>query len=59
MSIPHINQKTKQKRGFCLFLMVGKNGLEPSTFRLSGGCSNQLSYSPVNDMGLTKLSPIH
>ena len=27
--------------------MVGLNGLEPSTFRLSAGCSNQLSYRPV------------
>ena len=27
--------------------MVGLNGLEPSTSRLSGGRSNQLSYKPV------------
>ena len=27
--------------------MVGSNGLEPSTSRLSGVCSNQLSYEPV------------
>ena len=27
--------------------MVGTNGLEPSTSRLSGVCSNQLSYEPV------------
>ena len=26
--------------------MVGEDGLEPSTFRLSGERSNQLSYSP-------------
>ena len=26
--------------------MVGLSGLEPETFRLSGGCSNQLSYKP-------------
>ena len=26
--------------------LVGSNGLEPSTSRLSGGCSNQLSYEP-------------
>ena len=25
----------------------GSNGLEPSTSRLSGVCSNQLSYEPV------------
>ena len=29
------------------FQMVGSNGLEPSTSRLSGVCSNQLSYEPV------------
>ena len=27
--------------------VVGSNGLEPSTSRLSGVCSNQLSYEPV------------
>ena len=27
-------------------LMVGSNGLGPSTSRLSGVCSNQLSYEP-------------
>ena len=27
--------------------LVGLNGLGPSTSRLSGGCSNQLSYKPV------------
>ena len=27
--------------------VVGLNGLGPSTSRLSGGCSNQLSYKPV------------
>ena len=26
--------------------MVGLSGLEPETSRLSGGCSNQLSYKP-------------
>lgn len=29
-----------------LFQLVGLNGLEPSTSRLSGVCSNQLSYRP-------------
>ena len=29
------------------FGMVGSNGLEPSTSRLSGVCSNQLSYEPM------------
>ena len=28
--------------------MVGLNGLEPSTSRLSGGRSNQLSYKPIS-----------
>ena len=27
-------------------LMVGSSGLEPPTSRLSGVCSNQLSYKP-------------
>ncbi len=27
--------------------MVGSSGLEPPTSRLSGVCSNQLSYEPV------------
>ena len=28
--------------------LVGLSGLEPPTSRLSGGCSNQLSYKPVD-----------
>ena len=31
---------------------VGETGLEPVTFRLSAGCSNQLSYSPEKLAGL-------
>ena len=27
--------------------LVGSSGLEPPTSRLSGGCSNQLSYKPM------------
>ena len=40
--------------GFCLgskLSLVGSNGLEPSTSRLSGGCSNQLSYEPITING--------
>src|SRR5258708_33881848 len=28
--------------------VMGETGLEPVTFRLSAGCSNQLSYSPFH-----------
>ena len=31
--------------------MVGSSGLEPPTSRLSGVCSNQLSYEPVDGGG--------
>ena len=31
--------------------MVGRSGLEPPTSRLSGGCSNQLSYEPITING--------
>ena len=31
--------------------LVGLSGLEPPTSRLSGGCSNQLSYKPVDLFG--------
>ena len=30
-----------------LGMLVGSNGLGPSTSRLSGVCSNQLSYEPI------------
>ena len=33
------------------FRVVGSNGLGPSTSRLSGVCSNQLSYEPINGGG--------
>ena len=32
--------------------MVGPDGLEPSTPRLSSACSNQLSYEPMSPKGL-------
>ena len=34
---------------FCttIVALVGSSGLEPPTSRLSGGCSNQLSYKPI------------
>ena len=32
---------------FFFYLPVGLNGLEPSTSRLSGVRSNQLSYKPI------------
>ena len=35
----------------CPFRVVGSNGLGPSTSRLSGVCSNQLSYEPINGGG--------
>ena len=40
--------------------MVGPDGLEPSTPRLSSACSNQLSYEPrVNWQSLVLASPSH
>ena len=39
-----------------LFSLVGLNGLEPSTSRLSGVRSNQLSYNPVCKSGSHLLS---
>jgi hypothetical protein len=33
--------------------MVGPDGLEPSTPRLSSACSNQLSYEPVGKLAVS------
>ena len=35
--------------------LVGSNGFEPSTSRLSGARSNQLSYEPISVAGLSIL----
>lgn len=35
--------------------MVGPDGLEPSTLRLSSACSNQLSYEPLLECALFNL----
>ena len=32
---------------YSMWSLVGSNGLGPSTSRLSGVCSNQLSYEPI------------
>ena len=41
------------------FGLVGSNGLGPSTSRLSGVCSNQLSYEPmmVEVIGFEPMTP--
>ena len=36
-------------------VMVGQNGLEPSTSRLSVVCSSQLSYWPISALALFKV----
>ena len=38
--------------GFRVAKMVGPDGLEPSTPRLSSACSNQLSYEPIQNGAL-------
>ena len=38
-----------------IWLVVGSNGLEPSTSRLSGARSNHLSYEPISVAGLSIL----
>ena len=39
-----------------LAIMVGLDGLEPSTSRLSGVRSNQLSYRPIKFIGFINFS---
>ena len=34
--------------------MAGLTGLEPATFRVTGGRSNQLSYNPMGNDGSFK-----
>ena len=34
--------------GLRMIRLVGSSGLEPPTSRLSGVCSNQLSYEPLD-----------
>ena len=41
-------EKLCARRTSKLSLVVGSSGLEPPTSRLSGVCSNQLSYEPIS-----------
>ena len=45
----HLVAMQPSGRAICAlpFRVVGSNGLGPSTSRLSGVCSNQLSYEPI------------
>ena len=38
-----------------VYLVVGSNGLEPSTSRLSAECSNQLSYEPLQVVEIRRI----
>ena len=31
-----------------VIILAGVTGLEPATYRVTGDCSNQLSYTPLN-----------
>ena len=42
-----LNKWSTHFRPITYVILVGSNGLEPSTSRLSGVCSNQLSYEPI------------
>ena len=47
---------------FTFFEVVGQNGLEPSTSRLSVVCSSQLSYWPISTshfLGTSFLHPLN
>ena len=44
-------QKLALPAGAKLAVLVGSSGLEPPTSRLSGVCSNLLSYEPVGGGG--------
>ena len=49
--LPSAAQSTLYKTRF---IMVGPDGLEPSTPRLSSACSNQLSYEPIGNWQCSK-----
>ena len=44
---PSLTLLASPARFFPRITLVGSNGLGPSTSRLSGVCSNQLSYEPI------------
>ena len=47
-SCPGLNHDTKKHTPlWCVFFVVGLSRLELPTSRLSGACSNQLSYNPI------------
>ena len=61
-SSPNINKRSTGKLGSRWSVyrnMVGPNGFEPATSRLSGVRSNQLSYGPLKSAQLLYLKPKH
>ena len=42
-----IGSQMPYQLGECCILFVGKVGFEPTTSHVSGGCTNQLCYSPI------------
>ena len=43
----YCNSFLQKNKNICIILLVGSNGIEPSTSRLSGVRSNHLSYEPI------------